>query len=96
MSSGMVCDMPDCTNRVKLPLPSAHPHWTPDGQAIAYVPIDEPSNIWIQPLDGRSKRQLTTFTDREITSSAWSPGGKRLAVSRATVLSDLVLIREVR
>ena len=28
MSSGMVCEMPDCTNRVKLPLPPLDARWS--------------------------------------------------------------------
>jgi Tol biopolymer transport system component len=67
--------------------------WTPDGRGLAYA---EKGNIWVQSLDGGQPRQLTKFTDQEITDFAWSPDGKRLAVSRRTDLADVVLIKGVK
>jgi Tol biopolymer transport system component len=91
----IVCDLPDCTN-VREQSFSFVPRWTPDGREFAYRDPNEPANIWIQPIDGGPARPLTHFTDHQITNFAWSPDGKRLAVVRATVLSDLVLINGFR
>ncbi len=89
-SATMVCDLPDCTNpRDAL----RRGRWTPDGRGLAYA---EKGNIWVQSLDGGQPRQLTKFTDQEITDFAWSPDGKRLAVSRRTDLADVVLIKGVK
>ena len=97
----MVCDLPSCTNRQRLPLPTnSSPgtrsmRWTPDGRSIAYVDING-SNIWSQPLDGGPPRQITHFSDRQIASFAWSRDGKRLAVARTTTTNDIVLLRGLK
>ena len=63
-----VCDLPACTNRQRLPLPtnfslgSSPMRWTPDSRSIAYVDTNG-SNIWSQPLDGGPPRQITHFSD---------------------------------
>jgi hypothetical protein len=63
--------------------------WTPDG-SVAYA---RAGNIWIHPLDG-DPRQLTHFTDnRTILDFAWSRDGKHLAIARATLSNDIVLVR---
>ena len=42
-------------------------------------------------------RQLTHFSDnRQIADFAWSRDGKRLAIARATVTNDIVLIKGLR
>jgi Tol biopolymer transport system component len=89
----IVCDLPDCTNVREQAFSFVPGQWTPDGRGLAYRHPDDPANIWIQPVDGGSPRPLTHFTDRRITSFGWSPDGRRLAASRATILSDLVLIK---
>jgi Tol biopolymer transport system component len=89
----IVCDLPDCTNPREQPFSLVQPTWTPDGRGFAYLKEDDPANIWVQPIDGASPRPLTHFTDRRITSFGWSPDGHRLAISRATILSDVVLIK---
>jgi Tol biopolymer transport system component len=78
-----------------LPVGGGHPKWTSDGRSIAY--IGPSSNIWTQPLDGKPPRQLTHFIDnRQIADFAWSRDGKRLAIARATVTNDIVLIKGLR
>jgi serine/threonine protein kinase/Tol biopolymer transport system component len=69
--------------------------FTPDGRAVAY-PISENgvSNIWVQPLDGTTGRQITSFTSGTFNRFSWSPDGKSLAVIRDTSQSDVVLLRE--
>jgi eukaryotic-like serine/threonine-protein kinase len=93
----IVCDLPDCTSRRKLPsLPTnGRYRFTPGDRGIAYIG-DPPTNIWVQPVDGGSPYQLTNFTDRIVTDFAWSRDGRRLAVARAAVLNDIVLFKGLK
>ena len=98
----MVCDLPACTNRQRLPPPtnfsttgSSAMRWTPDGRSLAYVDTNG-SNIWSQPLDGGAPRQITHFSDRRVASFAWSRDGKRLAVARTTTTNDIVLLKGLK
>jgi eukaryotic-like serine/threonine-protein kinase len=70
--------------------------FTQDGRAVAY-PIQENgvSNVFVQPLDGSSGRQITNFRSGTFRSFSWSPDGKSLAVIREVTQSDVVLLREV-
>jgi len=71
--------------------------WTPDGRAIAYIDsADGLSNIVAQPLDGGNPLPLTEFKVDQIFSFAFSADGKQLALSRGTVESDVVLIKDFR
>ena len=66
----------------------------PDGRGIAYIDRVAPSNLRVQPLDGRPPSQLTHFTDgRTIVDFSWSRDGKRLAIARATTTNDIVLFK---
>jgi Tol biopolymer transport system component len=95
----IVCDLPACVARRSMVIrtaPTASLHWTPDGNGIAYVDADTQANIWVQPLDGVA-RQLTHFTDgRRVEDFAWSPDGKRLAISRWTRVNDIVLFQGLK
>ena len=53
------------------------------------------SNLWVQPRDGRPARPLTDFKSDLIFDFAWSPDGD-LALSRGTVTSDVVLIKNAQ
>jgi serine/threonine protein kinase/Tol biopolymer transport system component len=69
--------------------------FTPDGKAVAYTIEDKGvDNIWVQPLDGAKGHQITSFSSEEIDDFAWSPDGKRLAVSRTDTSSDVVLLHD--
>lgn len=66
--------------------------WVPGGWGLAY--LDSPggvSNIWVQPLDGSSPRQLSDFKAERIDTFDWSPDGRWLAAVRGTETSDVVL-----
>jgi len=52
-------------------------------------------NLWVQPLDGSARRQLTHFTSERISGYAYSKDAARLAVGRGHADSDAVLLRNV-
>jgi eukaryotic-like serine/threonine-protein kinase len=52
-------------------------------------------NLWLQPLDGSSGRQISQFNSEHILAFHWSPDGKSLAVLRGHTDSDVVLIRDL-
>lgn len=67
--------------------------WASDGRAVTYVDTrGGVSNIWSQPIDGGSPKQLTDFKSDRIGSFRWSPDGKRLVFARANDVNDVVLI----
>jgi eukaryotic-like serine/threonine-protein kinase len=71
--------------------------WTPDGRALTYVITRGlVSNIWLQPVGGGPPRQLTDFKTGRIFSFDWSRDGKWLALARANVDNDVVLIKDFR
>jgi eukaryotic-like serine/threonine-protein kinase len=71
--------------------------WTPDGRGLAYVPVNASFNVWIQPIDGAPSRQLTRFTDGPaIADFAWSRDGQRLAVTRISTTTDIVMYKGLR
>ena len=90
----VLCDLPGCTNPRDVATRGGK--WTPDGRGIAFRDGSDPKNIWVQPIEGGAPRPLTTFTDKTIADFTWSPDGKRLAVTRRTALSDMVLIKGIR
>jgi eukaryotic-like serine/threonine-protein kinase len=70
-------------------------HWSPDGKAIMYTAnSNNVSNIWSQPIDGGTPKQLTDFKDSLITGFAWSRDGKNLVATRGVLTRDAVLISE--
>jgi Tol biopolymer transport system component len=71
--------------------------WDPDGRAII-VKSDQGGvgNLWRQPIDGSSPKQITNFTSDLITYFAVSREGKRLAISRGNASLDIVLIKDFR
>jgi len=50
-------------------------------------------NLWIQPLDGSARRQLTHFTSERIAGYAFSKDGVHLGINRGHADSDAVLLR---
>jgi Tol biopolymer transport system component len=71
-------------------------HWTPDGRALTYPLLDgDAMNLWRQPLSAGPPQQLTHFKEL-IFAYDWSPDGKRLAISRGSRPSDVVLISNFR
>jgi len=71
--------------------------WTPDGRGINYVAlVGGVSNIWRQPIHGGPAVQVTRFESGRIFNFQYSPDGSRLAVSRGTLNSDVVLIKNAQ
>lgn len=69
--------------------------WSTDGRALTYIgATDNGSNIWSQPLDGGSPKQLTNFNSDQIFRFDWSRDGKHLVCERGTNINDIVLIRD--
>jgi Tol biopolymer transport system component len=68
----------------------------PSGKAIVYLVREKGvDNLWVQPLDGSARRQLTHFTSERISGFGYSKDGMRLAVGRGHADSDAVLLRSV-
>jgi serine/threonine protein kinase len=66
--------------------------WIPGQQALGYVDSRSgASNIWIFSLTGKPPQQLTHFLSGHIFGLAWSPDGSKIAMSRGTISSDVVL-----
>ena len=61
--------------------------WTPDGRALTYVhnTTAATENVYMQPLAGGPPVQLTHFNSEPaiVPAYAWSPDGKKFAVTRA-------------
>jgi serine/threonine protein kinase/Tol biopolymer transport system component len=71
--------------------------FSPDGKGFVY-PVREKGvdNLYLQPLDGGTGRQLTNFTSLIIYSYQWSPDGQKLALVRGDSSSDLVLVKDAK
>jgi Tol biopolymer transport system component len=71
--------------------------WMPDGRSIAYIANQGGvSNIWLQSVDGGPPKQMTDFTTGRVFWFDISRDGKSLAMSRGTVTSDVVLMKDFR
>ena len=74
---------------------SEPPQFTPDGNSVAYsVGKNGVENLWLQPLDGSLRRQITNFSSDKIRMFYWSPDGKSIGILRYHGDSDVVLLRE--
>jgi Tol biopolymer transport system component len=68
----------------------------PSGKALAYVVREKGvDNLWIQPLDGTPRRQLTHFTAERIAGYAFSKDGSQLGIKRGHSESDAVLLHNI-
>jgi Tol biopolymer transport system component len=68
----------------------------PSGKAILYLVREKGvDNLWVQPLDGSPRRQLTHFTAERIAAYGFSKDGSQLGVKRGHAESDAVLLRDV-
>jgi Tol biopolymer transport system component len=71
--------------------------WSPDGQSLAYIATQNgASNVWLQPLDGKSPKQMTNFKSGELMSFAWSRDGQSCAYMHHTATHDVVLLKDFK
>ena len=69
--------------------------WTRNGQAVGFPAVkDGATNLWIQPVAGGPARQLTH--SGHVEAFDWSPDGNRLAITRLSSSSDVVLFSNFR
>ncbi len=69
--------------------------WTPDGQALLFVKQEKKvGNLWKQNLAGGAPVQFTDFNSQVIFNYAFSPGGKRLIVSRGDIKGNTVMTKK--
>jgi serine/threonine protein kinase len=68
----------------------------PSGKAVAYVVREKGvDNLWVQPLDGAPRQQLTHFTAERIAGYAFSKDGAQLGIKRGHAESDAVLLHNI-
>lgn len=71
--------------------------WMADDRSIAYIATQAGvSNIWLQSMDGGPPKQMTDFTTGRIFWFDISRDGKQLAMSRGTLTSDVVLMKDFK
>ncbi|MEZ5426205.1 MAG: winged helix-turn-helix domain-containing protein [Pyrinomonadaceae bacterium] len=67
--------------------------WAEDDRSLFFIGVEgNVGNLWKLPLDGGEPKPVTNFKTKYLNDFAWSPDGTRLAVSRSSYLSDVVLI----
>ena len=71
--------------------------FSPDSKAVIYPfrhgGVDD---LWLQPLDGSSGKQISDFKSEHIRDFRWSFDGSKMAVIRGHTDSDVVLIRDMQ
>ena len=68
----------------------------PSGKAILYAIREKGvDNLWVQPLDGSARRQLTHFTSEKIEGYTFSKDGAQFAITRGHAESDAVLLHNI-
>jgi len=89
------------TGQVQKMLPFERPRgssilrFSRDGKALIYaVRENGVDNLWQQPLDGSTGKQLTSFKAEHIWDFHWSPDGSKLGLVRGHTDSDVVLMRD--
>jgi len=71
------------------------PVFAPDGRSIVYVVREKGvDNLWQQSLDGKNRKELTTFPKDLIFRYAYSKDGKQIAIERGNIESDAFLFHD--
>jgi Tol biopolymer transport system component len=69
--------------------------WTPDSKALTYVhTAADGQNLYMQPISGGPPVPLTHFNSEPavVAAYAWSPDGKKIAITRARYDDDDVVM----
>jgi TolB protein len=82
--SGIFVMNADGTGRTRLTsgVWDVDPHWSPDGQWLAYY-SDEDADVWVVPSAGGEPRQLTSGTPNDFPRG-WTPDGTGVIIQRST------------
>ncbi|MGB7210001.1 MAG: hypothetical protein WBD27_15180, partial [Pyrinomonadaceae bacterium] len=75
----------------EVPTANSRIVFTDDGIYLNTMP-DDRTNVWLQPLDGRPARRITSFEDQLLFDFAISRDGQTLAVARGPRLRDAQII----
>jgi Tol biopolymer transport system component len=71
--------------------------WIPSQKVLIYVDGRSGApNLWTYSLAGEAPKQLTHFSTGHIFRFALSPDGSKIALSRGSVTSDVVLFSRSR
>jgi Tol biopolymer transport system component len=71
------------------------PVYSPDGKSIVYVVREKGvDNLWSQSLDGKNRRQMTSFPKDLILRYAYSKNGEQIAIERGNIESDAFLFHD--
>ena len=69
--------------------------FAPNGKGIVYIVRDKGvDNLWLQPLDGKPRSQLTHFKKDKIFRFVFSPDGSKIALECGETESDAVLLHD--
>jgi Tol biopolymer transport system component len=67
--------------------------WSPDGNAVNFIREENGvSNVWSQPVAGGAVKKITSFGSEEIFYFSYARDDSRLALSRGSQFSDVILI----
>ncbi len=68
--------------------------WSVDGQTVIYIAAKKGvGNLWAQPVDGSSARQMSHFTVNRIFSFDISPDGRSFICSRGEIAGYIVSLQ---
>jgi Tol biopolymer transport system component len=70
--------------------------WTRGGQALAYIPLMNDREIYVQSLAGGPPQKLFGIQDDLIFWFDLSPDGKQVLYTSGKLISDLILIRDLQ
>lgn len=76
---------------------SRGPIWTPDDKGISVIIAPgEKQELWLQPVDGSSGKQITDVGLPGIARRDYSRDGKRIAIVRAQGFGNAIMITDFR
>jgi hypothetical protein len=80
-----------------LPGGTAKVRWSPAGTALQYLVTQKgATSIWEQPLTGAKPKLLAQFTSHQTFDFKWSANHQRLFLTQGDLVSDVVLLNNIR